>query len=249
MYRCQAGFCISAQANAEKIGGSAEISRKFCGLRSRRNKFLKYLILTIKMTNKPIVPVKLGEVVYAYSVLDEKIDEVSPMRDFESNLIQKDIRFFEYFNENSNKYELNYHKIIVDKLGSQKNTIEAALRFSFEKVRDIFKNSPLSLLPPCMIFAELDNAYAIFYRGIDNVLADIEKEKLNDIKSIDSGICDMIDHADLLSMTDEEDCEDYILQRLAIAKKEGKDLTRMTPDCIEFLLGYVKKSRQKSDNS
>jgi hypothetical protein len=90
-------------------------------------------------------------------------------------------------------------------------------------------------------YEEINNAYSEFYKYINRSFEVLERNKLEDIKFIDSGICDLIDNAELLK---EGDYEKYIYERLAKVQKEGKKVS-ISPDDIDLLLGYIEKKRQK----
>jgi len=188
------------------------------------------------------LPVVLGNKVYKYNILNEKIEDIVSSNDFRDYLIHTNIGSLENFkrdNEFYDKYSSKFHQSIVSKLENDKNTIERTMRFSFGKIKKIMDRTYcFNMLPG--LYEEINNAYSEFYKYINRSFEVLERNKLDSIKFIDSGISDLIDNAELLK---EGDYEKYLYERLAKVQKEGKKVN-ITPDDINFLLGYIEKKRQ-----
>ena len=187
--------------------------------------------------------VTLGDKVYKYNILNEKIEDIVSVNDYSDHIIHTNISSLENFkrdNEIYDNYSSKFHQSIVSKLENDKETIERTMRLSFGNIKKIMDRAYcFSMLPG--LYEEINNAYSEFYKYINRSFEVLERNRLDSIKFIDSGICDLIDNAELLK---EGDYEKYIYERLAKVQKEGKKVS-ISPDDIDLLLGYIEKKRQK----
>ena len=200
------------------------------------------------MQDKSILRITVGEKVYYYDALNEKIDSFSYVDDLTSYLINNNMRSFENFKKDNEIYEnlvSKFHRSIVRRLENDRDSIERTMRMSFNGLKDILKTAsyaPFFCMTP--LFAEhISGAYKDFYRNINRCLEVIERDKIEAIKFIDSKICSLVDSIDFLRKDD--DAEKFVYETMAKLKKDG---IKTNPEDVEFLVHYIEKKRPKKQS-